>query len=127
MNTFENFNLGQIIMNNTKKCAENIEWCKHPTFQGVELKHLITSEETNGQFSYHLVRIEPNCSIKLHIHETQLETHEVISGKGICICNKKQIAYTSGVIAVIPAGIAHEVKANEKGLYLFAKFIPALC
>lgn len=53
MNTFENFNLGQIIINNAKKSAENIEWCKHPTFKGVELKHLITSEETNGQFSYH--------------------------------------------------------------------------
>lgn len=49
----------------------------------------------NGKFSYHLVRIAPDCSIGNHIHETQLETHEVY--------------------------------ADSEGLYLFAKFMPALC
>lgn len=80
--------------------SENIEWSKHPTFDGVELKHIVTAKDTDGLFSYHLVRIAPNCSIKEHIHETQLETHEVISGKGLCI------------------------NAGEEGLYLFAKFMP---
>lgn len=26
-------------------------------FEGVELKHIITSKDTNGEYSYHLVRI----------------------------------------------------------------------
>ena len=28
---------------------------------------------------------------------------------------------------IMPAKIPHEVKAGDKGLYLFAKFMPALC
>ena len=28
--------------------------------------------------------------------------------------------------SLIPAGVTHEVHAGDKGLYLFAKFIPAL-
>ena len=31
------------------------------------------------------------------------------------------------VISIIPAKIPHEVKAGNEGLYLFAKFMPALC
>ncbi|WP_347223788.1 hypothetical protein [Bacteroides congonensis] len=27
------------------------------TFEGVELKHIITAKDTDGKFSYHLVRI----------------------------------------------------------------------
>lgn len=127
MNTFETFNQGQIIIPTARKNAIDIQWSKNPTLKGVELKHLITANETDGQFSYHLVHVAPDCSIKLHIHETQLETHEVIEGSGICKCAGKQIVYNPGVIAVIPAGTEHEVTAGEKGLYLFAKFIPALC
>ncbi|MBQ3515496.1 MAG: cupin domain-containing protein [Lachnospiraceae bacterium] len=127
MNTFEAFNQGSIVTMEGGKLASEIEWSKHSTFAGVSLKHLITAAETQGEFSYHLVRIEKNCSIKLHIHETQLETHEVVQGFGQCICDGKEIPYVPGTIAVIPKGMEHEVNAGEEGLYLFAKFIPALC
>ncbi len=50
----------------------------HPAFEGVVLKHIVTSEKMDGQFSFHLVRIAPNKKIGSHIHEKQLETHEVI-------------------------------------------------
>lgn len=127
MNTFETFNNGKLITPAATKEFRNIPWSKHPTFPGVELKHLLTSEETGGAYSYHLVRIAPNCSIGEHIHETQLETHEVIAGNGTCISKGTAIPYGPGVISVFPAGITHEVNADEDGLYLFAKFMPALC
>ena len=94
---------------------------------GVELKHILTSKETGGAYSYHLVRISPNCSIGEHIHETQLETHEVIAGGGACINNGTSIGYTPGIISIFPSNQPHTVKAGENGLYLFAKFMPALC
>lgn len=97
------------------------------SFTGVELKHILTSKETNGAYSYHLVRIAPDCSIGEHIHETQLETHEVIAGNGTCINKGTTIPYEPGVISVFPAGIPHAVNAGKDGLYLFAKFMPALC
>ncbi len=127
MNTFETFNNGKLVTPAATKDFSNIPWKEHPTFTGVELKHILTSEDTGSSYSYHLVRIAPNCSIKEHIHETQLETHEVIAGNGVCINDGTTILYEPGTISVFPANVPHEVNAGENGLYLFAKFMPALC
>ena len=126
-NLFEAFNQGHLICPNKTLNFENIPWSKHPVFEGVELKHIVTSSETNGEFSYHLVRIAPNKSILNHIHEFQLETHEVIYGEGICINNQCEIPYSPGIISIMPKAVPHEVHAGDDGLLLFAKFIPALC
>lgn len=127
MDTFEVFNTGKLALPDKNIDFEPIEWSKHPTFEGVELKHIVTGKDTDGLFSYHLVQIAPNCSIKEHIHETQLETHEVISGKGLCVNDGVAIPYEAGTISIMPAGIKHEVNAGDEGLYLFAKFMPPLC
>ena len=127
MNTFELFDKGKLVAFGETKQFQDVVWSKHPTFEGVELKHLITSKQTDGKYSFHLVKIAPNFSIGNHIHEKQLETHEVIAGSGVCINQEMIIDYAPGVISIIPAGIKHEVKAGAEGLYLFAKFMPALC
>lgn len=124
---FEHFNNGLLSLPHTQKQFSDIPWSKHPTFEGVELKHILTAKDTNGKFSYHLVRIAPNKSIMNHIHETQLETHEVIAGSGTCINEGATLSYEAGVISIIPATIPHEVNAGNEGLSLFAKFFPALC
>lgn len=62
-----------------------------------------------------------------HSTTEPLKTHEVIAGSGICINNGEKINYEVGTISIMPAGIPHEVNAGTDGLYLFAKFIPALC
>lgn len=126
-NLFEAFNNGSLKLPTTTAEFATIPYQKHPAFEGVELKHIVTAKHTDGQFSYHLVRIAPNKSIKNHIHDTQLETHEVIAGSGICMNNGMEILYETGTISIMPAGIPHEVNAGNDGLYLFAKFIPALC
>lgn len=126
-NLFEQFdNAGKLILPSTKISFADIPWSKHPTFEGVELKHIVTSEQTGGQFSYHLVRIAPNKKIRNHVHKTQLETHEVISGNGVCINEGAEIKYEPGVISILPMNIPHEVTAGSEGLYIFAKFMPAL-
>lgn len=127
MSTFEAFDNGKLVTPAAAEDFSNIPWREHPSFTGVELKHILTSKETNGAYSYHLVRIAPDCSIGEHIHETQLETHEVIAGNGTCINKGTTIPYEPGVISVFPAGIPHAVNAGKDGLYLFAKFMPALC
>ncbi len=127
MDTFEFFNNGQFVLPEKEADFAGIAWSKHPTFEGVELKHMITARDTEGQFSYHLVRIAPACRIGSHIHETQLETHEVIKGSGSCVNAGSVISYAPGTISIMQAGAAHEVMAGAEGLYLFAKFMPALC
>lgn len=125
---FEKFDEGgKLLLPGATVAFDEIPWSKHPAFEGVELKHIITSEKTDGQFSFHLVRVAPNKKIGSHIHETQLETHEVISGAGICVNNGEELPYEAGIVSIFPAGVPHEVIAGEDGLYLFAKFMPALC
>ncbi len=127
-NLFEKFNEGgKLLLKDATVTFDAIPWSKHPTFEGVELKHIITSERTDGQFSYHLVRIAPNKKIGSHIHEKQLETHEVISGTGVCVNDGVELPYETGVISIFPIGVPHEVIAGDDGLCLFAKFMSALC
>ncbi len=126
MDTFTLFEKGKFAKPEGETSFSAIPWVKHPAFEGVELKALITAKETEGAFSYHLVRIAPGCKIGEHIHETQLETHEVIAGNGKCRNGEGWLLYEPGTISVMPAGVKHEVTAGEEGLYLFAKFMPAL-
>ena len=127
-NLFEKFNEGgKLLLPDATITFDAIPWSKHPTSPGVELKHIITSERTDGEFSYHLVRIAPNKKIGNHIHEKQLETHEVISGTGVCVNDGVELPYEAGIISIFPVGVPHEVIAGDDGLCLFAKFMPALC
>lgn len=123
MDTFELFNNGKLVLPEKEAGFAEIGWSKHPTFKGVELKHIITAKDTDGKFSYHLVRIAPDCSIGNHTHET----HEVIKGSGKCVNAGSTIPYEPGTISIMQAGVPHEVDAGSEGLYLFAKFMPALC
>jgi quercetin dioxygenase-like cupin family protein len=124
---FSKFEKGRLYRVEGTREFDAVEWSKHPAFEGVELKHIVPSSRTKEQFSYHLVRIAPGKKIGLHTHETQLETHEVIAGSGVCVIGGAEIAYESGVIAILPKGMEHEVKAGSEGLLLFAKFSPPLC
>ena len=106
---FEAFNQGRFLGPGRTVDFGNIPWSKHPTFEGVELKHILTSAETGGAYSYHLVRIAPGKSILYALND------------GV------KIQYEPGVISVMLAKVHHEVHAGDEGLYLFAKFMPALC
>ncbi len=124
--TFSSFDCGALVSPETRISFEAIPWSPHAAFEGVALKHIVTSAETGGHFSFHLVRIEPGKRIGLHAHERQLETHEVIGGSGVCITQGAQLPYAPGVVALLPAGQTHEIQAGPDGLFLFAKFMPAL-
>lgn len=124
---FEAFSAGKLCCPDHETDFNTVPWSKHPKFDGVEMKHIITAKETEGQFSFHLIRIAPGHNIGLHIHETQLETHEVIEGEGVCVNNGLEIKYGPGVISIFQPETRHEVKAGDQGLCMFAKFWPALC
>jgi quercetin dioxygenase-like cupin family protein len=123
VSNFENGNIH--LLTATVSNAEK-QWNPHPKFQGVYLKHIITGEQTNNRFSSHIVRIEPNCILDEHIHEGKTELHEVVEGSGICILNSIEVRYSPGDCAVIPDNVKHKVFADNNGLVLYAKFIPAL-
>ena len=123
---YERFSSGTLYCDGREKAFADVAWSPHPVFEGVRLKHLVTSQQTGGLFSYHLVEIAPGKSIGRHVHAEQLETHEVAAGCGICLDDGREVIYTPGTVAVLRKNTPHEVQAGDEGLYLFAKFIPAL-
>lgn len=69
-NLFEKFNQeGKLLLPDTTIAFNTLLWSKHPVFEGVKLKHIITSENTDGQFSFHLVKIAQGKKIGSHVHE----------------------------------------------------------
>lgn len=104
----------------------DLTWNKHATCEGVFLKHLVKGETTEGKFSCHLVRVQAGCEISQHIHATNWELHEVISGTGKGILEDKEVSYTTGNMIVIPQGMNHRVMAGDEDIFMLAKFIPAL-
>lgn len=104
-----------------------LPWNPHPSFRGVALKHLVTAAQTNGAMSAHLVRVSAGCSLEQHTHPGSLELHEVARGTGQCRLADKSVRYAPGVCGLIPAGVAHSVRADAgEDLYILAKFAPAL-
>ncbi len=105
---------------------KEIAWNKHATFPGVYLKHLVKGDQTDGKFSCHLVKVEAGCELGEHIHAGNWEIHEIVSGNAAGYLEGKEMPYTPGTTAIIPAGLKHRVVAGDQDLYIRAKFIPAL-
>jgi quercetin dioxygenase-like cupin family protein len=117
---------GQVFSANKQISIEDLPWNSHPKFKGVYLKHLILGGETNNQLSCSIVKIEPNCMLDTHLHDGAIEIHEVVAGSGKFYLDAKEIDYSIGKISIIPSNTLHKVLAGKDGLYLFAKFTPAL-
>lgn len=67
---FDKFSTGgKLLLPVSAASFDDIPWSVHPTFDGVELKNIITSDQTGGQFSFHLVKIAPGKKIGSHIHK----------------------------------------------------------
>jgi quercetin dioxygenase-like cupin family protein len=120
------FETNRVNFLNASNNISEMAWDKHPKFEGVFLKHMVTGSDTNGVLSYHLVKVEPNCKIGEHIHEGKLEIDEVIQGNGTCTLAGSEFPYSVGSVSVLPADMAHKVSAGKDGLFILAKFSPAL-
>lgn len=106
--------------------SESTIFSPHPKFQGVYLKNLVTGDMTDNKVSCHLVKVESFCTLDNHVHENNLEIHEVISGDATCFIGENEVTYTAGTVGIIPENILHKIKAGANGIYILAKFIPAL-
>lgn len=98
----------------------------HKVFAGVYMKHLVTGAQTDGRFSSHLIKVDPNGVLDTHVHATQIEVHQVLAGSGDCTLDDKSRLYVPGSVAVIPQNVPHKIVAGPEGIYLLAQFTPAL-
>ncbi len=106
--------------------AENLAWTPHPTFAGVSMKALVTSQTTGGAMSCHLVRVDPQCCLESHIHEQQHELHHVAAGSAKVEVDGRSMQYSPGDLNVIAKGATHRVMAGPEGIMLLAVFTPPL-
>jgi quercetin dioxygenase-like cupin family protein len=120
---FEN---GNVICTEKIMSMENVPWVKHPVFEGVFMKNLITAAETHGAFSCHLARISPGHSVDEHSHSELWEFNEVLEGIGTMTLADKTITCKAGDSFVNPPGVPHSLTASDGELYITAKFVPAL-
>lgn len=126
MNVGKSFETGVICNEFTAIESTSIDFIPHKAFNRVSLKHLVKGEKTNNQLSCHLVKVEPFCSLETHVHADNLEIHEIIYGDGECQIAENKVKYNIGVVGVIPQNTKHKVTAGKDGLYILAKFSPAL-
>lgn len=102
------------------------QWHPHPKFDGVQMQDMLTSDDTNGAFSTHLVQVAPHKSLFNHSHPNNWETHHILAGNGTCKLGAEQVSYGNGTGSLIPIGCEHEVTAGADGLLILAVFTPAL-
>jgi len=117
---------GVVIYLDREETIADLPWNAHAKFRNVHLKHLVKGADTKGLFSCHLVKMEPHAILEDHIHENNIELHEVIEGNGTFTLETKEAVYHPGSVGLIPQGKKHSVMAGENGLLLMAKFFPAL-
>ena len=122
----EFFAQGKVCTVNGLLAAEGLVFKPHNSFPGVFVKTLVSGESTAGQISCHLVKVEASCRLDDHSHKESLEIHEVVSGSAVCSLGDREFVYDKGSVGVIPAGVVHKVVAGDEGVYILAKFTPAL-
>lgn len=123
---FADMDNGLVILPGGEHPSVDLPWRPHPAFKGVHLKHLVTGKDTEGRFSAHLVKVEPEREIGEHRHEGTLELHEVVQGRGVCHTRGLELDYRPGVVSLMPVAEPHRIVAGPEGLCLLAKFVPAL-
>ncbi len=120
------FDNGKIVFPEKEIDAAAIKWNKHPVFNGVFLKELVSAADTKGAFNCLLIKIEKGAEVDEHTHDTQWEFNEVLDGNGMFGFGDKKSACKPGDSYVNPPGVSHSVAAPKEDLYIFAKFMPAL-
>ena len=106
---------------------ENVESVKHPTQEGVFMRHFFTKDETSGRFNNLEVSILPGFHIAPHTHEDAGEFFYVVSGSGEFLDGTEWIPVKRGDAFEAPKGMIHAVKnAGAEPLILLSTFSPPM-
>lgn len=111
------------MANNLKTDAE---FTKHPTQEGVFLKHFFGKEDNNILNNLE-VYIIPGFQIAPHVHEDSFEFFYVVDGEGEFLDDTEWRAIKKGDAFKAPQGMTHGVRnTGREALLLFSTFSPAI-
>ena len=98
----------------------------HPRFANVQWTLFITGKDTNT-VSVCLVDIQPNTCLPIHIHEPQVDSMLVVSGKGEAYINGAWEPVEAGDYIFVPQNNEHTLKnTGNESLRLFVHHSPPI-
>jgi mannose-6-phosphate isomerase-like protein (cupin superfamily) len=105
---------------------EGAKYVKHPSFEGVFMKHFFSSED-NDRLNNVEVAIMPNFEISPHTHETSTEFFYVVQGEGEFLDKTEWRKIEKGDAFKAPTGMTHGIRnTGKKLLVLFSTFSPSI-
>jgi quercetin dioxygenase-like cupin family protein len=84
------------------------DWAAHPRFATIFVKRLLTGEN-GGPAAVSRVQVPVGESIGRHLHESQVETIYVLSGRSRLTLGEDEVSFNSGHIVPVPVGTVHSL------------------
>jgi len=110
------------MSNNLKSDARFV---KHPTQEGVFMKHFYGKDETDDRLNNLEVNIVPGFEIAPHIHADASEFFYVVAGFGEFLDDTEWKNIKKGDAFKAPMGMTHAIKnTGTETLVLFSTFSP---
>lgn len=104
---------------------KDAEFVKHPTQEGVFMKHFFSSKD-NECLNNLEVMIIPGFEIAPHVHADSSEFFYVVSGEGEFYENGEWNKFKKGYAFKAPKGMEHGIKnVGTDVLVIFSTFSPA--
>jgi mannose-6-phosphate isomerase-like protein (cupin superfamily) len=98
---------------------------KHPTHEGVFMKHFFAKADTGERLNNVEINIIPGFQITPHAHDNASEFFYVVSGAGEFLDDTEWIAVKKGDAFKAPVGMTHAIKnTGSEILVLFSTFSP---
>jgi mannose-6-phosphate isomerase-like protein (cupin superfamily) len=110
------------MANNVK---EGAAFVKHPTQEGVFMKHFFSKADTGERLNNVEINIVPGFQIAPHAHENASEFFYVVSGQGEFLDDTEWTVVKKGDAFKAPVGMTHAIKnTGNEILVLFSTFSP---
>jgi mannose-6-phosphate isomerase-like protein (cupin superfamily) len=108
--------------NNVKN---NVESVKHPSSDGVFMKHFYGKEDTGGALNNLEVSIMPGFCIGEHVHNDSNEFFYVVSGQGDFLDGGDWVPIKAGDAFKASKGVKHAIRNNgDETLRILSIFSP---
>ncbi|MDR0596002.1 MAG: cupin domain-containing protein [Clostridiales Family XIII bacterium] len=105
----------------------NTEFVKHPTFEGVYMRHFFSKSETGGGFNNVEILVVPGFEISPHTHGDAVEYFYIVDGAGEFLDDTEWTPIKKGDAFKAPIGMTHAIKnTGASPLTILATFSPPI-
>ncbi|MGB9712536.1 MAG: cupin domain-containing protein [Dissulfurimicrobium sp.] len=108
------------------QCGDGIRFEPHPKYEGVKIAKLITKTECQ-KVGVSILILKPDTEIPIHVHEHEIDSIYVLSGRGEAFINGRHQEIGQGDYIFVPEAVPHGVRSSSDGeLRLFIIHSPPI-